>query len=65
MSGNPSEWLTPEQAAEHMQVPVTTLKYWRLTNSPTNGPAFSRINHIVRYRRRDLDEWLDKYRVAS
>ncbi|MEX2123264.1 MAG: helix-turn-helix domain-containing protein [Woeseia sp.] len=59
-----SDWLTPAQAAEHLQVKIGTLKYWRRSNTVA-GPPFSRIKTIVRYRRRDLDEWLDQYRVAS
>lgn len=48
-------WLTPDEAAEVLSVPPATLGQWRYRGM---GPRYSKIGTIVRYSRRDLDDWL-------
>lgn len=54
------EWLTPNQAAAHLQVPVRQLQQWRYLKK---GPPYSLAGRAVRYRRTDLDAWLIAHRV--
>lgn len=43
-------------AAAYIGKPHRTLEQWRYQGK---GPAFVKVGHAVRYRRRDLDAWLD------
>jgi excisionase family DNA binding protein len=49
--------LTPEQLADECQVPVSTIYRWNYTKT---GPAPCRVGKHVRYRRSDVDAWLDE-----
>lgn len=53
--------LTPDQAAAYLQLPVRQLQTWRYLHT---GPAYIKAGRAVRYRRSDLDAWLDAHRVA-
>jgi hypothetical protein len=52
----PNDNLTPPQAAELLQVPVTTLSVWRCTNRVIL-PYFKAGGH-VRYRRQDIEHFI-------
>lgn len=56
--------LTPEEAARHLGIKVSTLASWRFTSV---GPAYYRVGNgrgsSVRYRLDDLDAWLQAHRV--
>lgn len=47
--------LTTDEVAEYLQVPRTTLYGWRYHN---DGPPSLRVGRHVRYRRDDLDRWV-------
>lgn len=51
--------MTIDEVAEYMQVPVKTLYDWRHRSV---GPSGMRIGRHVRYRRRDVDAWLETRR---
>ncbi|HSL83242.1 MAG TPA: helix-turn-helix domain-containing protein [Thermoanaerobaculia bacterium] len=48
--------LNQDQAAEALAVPPRTLERWRYQGG---GPPFVRVGRHVRYRLRDLCQWLD------
>jgi hypothetical protein len=49
--------LMNHRALGHMlMIPVGTLRRWRLTGV---GPAFLKLNGLVRYRRADVMAWLE------
>lgn len=50
-----SVWKTPEAAA-YVGLSKITLQRFRITG---DGPAFIKLGGAVRYRRSDLDEWLE------
>jgi excisionase family DNA binding protein len=50
------EFDKPEELAARLQVPPKTLAQWR---SDGTGPPFVKIGRHVRYRRADVDRWLD------
>lgn len=50
------EWLSLEQIAEELGVPVRTLYTWRINRT---GPKGYRLGKHVRVRRSDLDAWID------
>jgi hypothetical protein len=57
----PQQWLTPERAAEYVGLSVPGLERMRREGT---GPVFSKVNaRVVRYRLRDLDDWLAKGRT--
>lgn len=59
---NPGELLTDLQAASLLSVEPRTLRLWR----NTRGLPFLRITtKVIRYRRTDLDAWLNRHAVAS
>ena len=49
------ELLTPPETAEYLKVTVGTLYVWRHRGQ---GPRGMRIGRHLRYRRRDIDDWL-------
>lgn len=50
------EFLTTEQLAELLQVPVQTCRAWRHYGT---GPKGVRLGRHVRYRRTDVDRWIE------
>lgn len=63
MDLDPDELYVERQAAQFLKVSEKTLQYWRFTG---NGPKFVRISkRCVRYRRRDLIDWIKQHLKAS
>ncbi|WP_281711777.1 helix-turn-helix domain-containing protein [Dermacoccus nishinomiyaensis] len=50
------ELLTLDEVADHLRVPVATVRWWRAQGK---GPTFARIGRRLACRRSDLDRWLD------
>lgn len=50
-----SEWLGPTDLADEFKVPVRTIYTWR---SQGTGPKAARFGKHLRYRRRDVEEWI-------
>ncbi len=53
---NAGELLTTEQAAKIYGLSQSTLRKWRCVG---NGPRFTRIGRAVRYRRAELDAFVE------
>jgi excisionase family DNA binding protein len=51
--------LTQQQLADELEVSQRTLERWRQQGT---GPAFIRVGRSPRYRRADIDAWLDQQR---
>jgi excisionase family DNA binding protein len=51
------ENFTPPQLSEYLQIPEETLRKWRLQGT---GPKYVRIGKHVRYRRMQVDRWLEQ-----
>lgn len=49
--------LWPEEVAEVLGVPAGTLANWRYQG---RGPDFVKVGRHVRYRRLDVDTWIDQ-----
>jgi predicted DNA-binding transcriptional regulator AlpA len=56
MAGTQDELLTPEEVADWIRRPITTLYNWR---SRRVGPPAIRVGGRLRYRRADLEAWLE------
>ncbi len=55
--------LKEDSAARILGVKVKTMQKWRWTGS---GPKFVKISgRCVRYRRMDIDEWVDSHLISS
>ena len=48
--------LTPAELSEELKVPLATVYAWRYRRI---GPRGIRVGKHVRYRRRDVSEWLE------
>lgn len=48
--------LTPQELAAYVKVPLTTVYQW---NSDRSGPRRCHVGKHVRYRKSDVDAWLD------
>lgn len=49
--------MSPKELSEYMGVGVSTLALWRATGT---GPQYIKVlRRLVRYRRDDVDKWLD------
>jgi excisionase family DNA binding protein len=51
--------LTQQQLADELRVSLRTLERWRQQGT---GPAFIRVGRSPRYRRADVDAWLEHHR---
>lgn len=49
--------MTTAEVAEYLQVSVTTLEHWR---SRGTGPRYQKLGRAVRYRRAEVDKWIDE-----
>ncbi len=54
--------LTSDEVADYLKVPVATIYEWRSRN---NGPRGVKLGKHVRYRRRDVEAWLDQTTAAQ
>ena len=59
---DPDSLINERQAAALLSLSIRTLQSWRLRGG---GPKFVRAGRAIRYRRRDLMEWMDRRTVAS
>lgn len=57
-----SEMFTTPEAAAYTKMAVPTLERFRLTGE---GPMFAKLGGSVRYRRCDLDAWIESRLVRS
>jgi excisionase family DNA binding protein len=53
------ELLTQQQLADELQLSLRTLERWRQQGT---GPAFIQVGRSPRYRRSDINTWLDQQR---
>lgn len=59
---NPDALLTTAEVARIARISPATLAGWRVQK---RGPAFTKVGGLVRYRRSDLQSWLDRQRVPT
>ena len=52
--------MTPAEVSEYLSVKPNTLAQWRSDNT---GPVYFKLNHLVRYKVKDLDAWIEQKRV--
>jgi len=57
------ELLTPDQAAAYLDLKEQTLAVWRSTRR--YGLRYIRVGRNIRYRKRDLDAFLDARTVGA
>jgi excisionase family DNA binding protein len=55
-TGTTDPLLDPGEVSTLLGLPVATLANWRCAGK---GPPFLRVGRHVRYRRRDVDRWID------
>jgi excisionase family DNA binding protein len=51
--------LLPEEAAEWLRVPLSTLRIWRHRRE---GPPVVKVGRLLRYSQRELEAWVDQRR---
>jgi excisionase family DNA binding protein len=54
--------MTPQEVADFLAMPVLTLQTWRAKRT---GPRVYRVGRHVRYRREDVEAWLEKQQAGS
>ena len=62
MSTIVTEVMTTIEAAEYVGLKKPTMERFRFLGQ---GPAYCKLGGAVRYRKKDLDEWLDSRAVSS
>ncbi len=62
LPSDPDALLTEAQAGSFLNLSVRTLQAWRLRGG---GPHYVKCGRAVRYRRRDLVEWIDANTTTS
>lgn len=53
---HPDQLLSPEDLAEYLDVPVTTIYSWRYRH---DGPPGFRVGRHLRFRWRDVEQWIE------
>lgn len=51
-----TEFFSPDELADFLGIPVKSVYQWRHRGT---GPVGIKVGRHVRYRRRDVDAWLD------
>ena len=59
---DPDSLLTEIQSAQLLNLSTRTLQTWRLRGG---GPRFVKAGRAVRYRRRDLLQWIEQATISS
>jgi Helix-turn-helix domain len=59
---SPSHTVTERDASQYIGLTVAFLRKARQLG---RGPAYLRIGRTIRYRIKDLDAWLEQYRVKT
>ena len=52
-----SAWVSTEELALELDLPITTLYAWRMRRV---GPKAVKLGRHLRYRRADVDAWVDE-----
>ncbi|MFT6009255.1 MAG: excisionase family DNA binding protein [Parasphingorhabdus sp.] len=55
-------FITPDQAAAYLGMSAFTLSSYRHLGK---GPAFYKVGKHVKYRKSDLETWIDSCRVST
>jgi hypothetical protein len=58
----PSHSVTERDAGQYIGL---TVAFLRKARQQGRGPAYLRIGRTIRYRTKDLDDWLAQYRVKT
>lgn len=58
-----SDLMTAEEAAEYLNVEVQTLAVWRCHK--TYDLPYIKVGRRIRYRKADLDAWIESRRVVN
>lgn len=60
---SPEDLLNEQEVCDWLRIKVATTRKWRLIG---RGPKFQRLDgHLVRYRRGDVQAWLDANTYTS
>jgi predicted DNA-binding transcriptional regulator AlpA len=59
---DPDYLMTEGQTSEFTNIAVKTLRNWRLAGT---GPKFAKLGMLVRYRRRDVLDWVERHLASS
>ena len=62
MQSNTNNFLTRQQAADYLGLKKATLEAWATHGG---GPTFCKFGRAVRYRKQDLDEFVERSLVKS
>lgn len=57
----PRDWMSPQELADWLGVPVKTVYVW---NSTRTGPQATRVGKHVRYSRQSIATWLHNQESA-
>jgi excisionase family DNA binding protein len=61
-TGEIERLLTTGDLSEYVGIPVTTLYHWRMRGE---GPPAIRVGKHLRFRRADVEQWLDAQRESG
>jgi len=53
-----TDLLTPQEAADYLKLSIHTLSTWR-SRQNIDGPPWIEAGGSIRYRRSDLESWID------
>lgn len=62
MNATESRFISTEELAELLAVPIATVRRWRYMGG---GPAGIKLGRHVRYERREVERWLLERQKAS
>lgn len=58
-----SKWINDEEAAEMMGIKPQTLRAWR-SSGREGQPTFYKSGNLVRYKRADVEAWVESTAVS-
>jgi len=57
-----NDFFSTQEAANYLKLKKNTLEVWRLKGK---GPSFCKMGRTVRYRKQDLDKFIERSLVQS
>lgn len=60
-----SEWMSTEELSEITGHARATIEGWRNTGRKNSGPPYYKFGRLVRFKRSEVEAWLEKCRHAS
>ena len=58
------EWMQLSEVSEYLKIRASTIRRWTIDKETTGIPVY-RIGKVLRFRKKELDEWIKSGGIAA